>query len=294
MVKEAEAPKVAIIYDFDRTLSCSEMQDGFIRYLELEPASFWKEVEDYAKTNCMDHILAYLHLLVIKSKEKGKPINREVLNGFGKDIKFYDGVEDWFDLIDGVGEQYGVSVEHYIVSAGQKEIMEGTPIYGKFKGVYACEYYYDCDEPVWLKNVINSTTKTQYIFRINKGALDIWSDRELNEFRDHRERKIQVENIIYIGDGESDIPCMKIVKEYGGHSIAVYDGEVKGEKTHKLVYDERVNYACKADYREGSELFDTVSKIIGQISFSDPLLKQEYNDYTESELHFKRKEQDSS
>lgn len=280
--------KIAIIYDFDRTLSVLEMQDSFIRALGLKPKEFWNEVEKFKKDNQMDGTLAYLYCMKRKCNDLHKQLNRDVLVKYGSTVRFFKGVEEWFDEIDEVAKQYNITIEHYLISAGLKEIVEGTPIYKHFEKVFACEYLYDENgNPVWIKNAINYTTKTQFIFRINKGALDISDDRSVNNYLPHDERVIPFDNIIYIGDGDSDIPCMKLVKEYGGHSIGVYDR--KRNKVNELMYDERINFICKADYRKGKTLYDTVSGIIGKVSFGDNLRKQENKDYKAARSYCEKK-----
>lgn len=280
--------RIAIIYDFDRTLSVSEMQDGFIDSLGLKPKDFWDEVTSYKKENMMDGTLAYLFYMKRKCGELHKPLNRDVLKGYGASVKFFKGVEGWFDEIETVAKEHDVKVEHYLISAGLKEIIEGTPIAKYFKEIFACEYLYDENgTPVWIKNAINYTTKTQFIFRINKGVLDISDDESVNVYLPHDERPIPFENMIYIGDGDSDIPCMKLVKEYGGHSIGVYDK--KKEKANELMYDERINFVCKADYSKDNALFDIVSKIIGKVSYGDRLRRQSNKDYKSARYSCEKK-----
>lgn len=277
---------MAIVYDFDRTLSTSEMQDSFIKSLGMEPKEFWKENDEFSKENGMDKNLAYMFLMKNKSMKQDKPFNRDILEKLGSDIKFYKGVETWFDSISEFALQHGVIVEHYVISSGLKEIIKGTSIANKFKEIFASEYYYDQNgNPVWLKNLVNFTTKTQFLFRINKGALDISDDKAVNEFSYHDERRIPFENMIYIGDGTTDIPCMKIVKEYGGYSIGVYDSSKRTVK--ELMYYDRVTHYCKADYSENSELFNLISKIIQKVSFDSPLREQSRKMYKESEKQMK-------
>ena len=277
----ARKTKIAIVYDFDRTLSTSEMQDSFIRSLGMEPKEFWDENSAFSKNEGMDKILSYLYLMKDKSYKLNKPFNREVLKRLGSSIEFFDGVVEWFDLINDVATRYNVSVEHYVISSGLKEIILGTPIAKKFKEIYACEYLYDAnDSPIWIKNVVNFTSKTQFLFRINKGALDISDDREVNRYSSHEERPIPFENMIYIGDGVTDIPCMKLVKQYGGYSIGVYSSKKK--TVHDLMYDDRITHFCRADYRKDSELFNLVSDMVHKISVDHPLRMSSFRQYKES------------
>ena len=280
--------KIAIVYDFDRTLSTSEMQDSFITKLGMKPEEFWEENAKFAKDNDMDKILAYLYLMIRKSQDMHKPIDRDILKDIGAEIKFYKGVENWFDLVDGIAKEYDVRIDHFVISSGLKEIIEGTPIFKRFKRIYACEYYYDeNDDPVWVKNVINFTSKTQFLFRINKGELDIFDDKGVNQFIPHEERPLPFENMIYIGDGDTDIPCMKLVKQYGGRSIAVY-GKDK-QKVRELMYDDRIDHFCKADYTKNSELYNLISKIVHKISVEAPLRESSYKQFKESEAVMMKK-----
>ena len=262
---------IALVYDFDKTLSTSEMQNPFIKRLGYEPDAFWEMSNEFAKKNNMDKNLAYLHCLKKECSNKGVPVNREVFKAVGKEIEFYPGVLEWFDAIDRLAKELNVTVEHYIVSSGMKEILDGTPIAKYFKKIYACEYQYDENKvPVWVKNVVNYTSKTQFIFRINKGALEIWEDDKVNEFVYHDERRIPFENMIYFGDGSTDIPCMKIVKEYGGHSIGVYSD--KDDAVRKMMYDGRIDFFCKADYSVGGELYEHVATVMKMMALRYPLM----------------------
>jgi len=244
-----------MIYDFDRTLSISEMQDSFIRSLGMDPDAFWKKTQNFADENMMDPILAYMYVMKDESMKKNLPFNRTILRKFGSSIEFFNGLDTWFDSIGAVASEHNAVIEHYIISSGLKEIIDGTSIAKKFKRIYACEYYYDVnDNPSWVKNVVNFTSKTQFLFRINKGALDISDNKKINEFSKHEDRPIPFENMIYIGDGITDIPCMKLVKQNGGNSIGVYDS--KKDVVTKLMRDDRINHYCKADYSNGSEIFE--------------------------------------
>lgn len=254
-----EKPIVALMYDFDKTLSTRDMQDyGFIPELGMSPKDFWGEVDQLTDTEQMDSILAYMYLTVQKCREKNIAVTREKFYELGKGIEFFEGVESWFKRIDGYAESIGVRAEHYIVSSGIKEIIEGTSLAraGCFKRIYACEFMYDKDGIIrWPKVAVNYTAKTQFLFRINKGVLDIdsRSAEKLNSYTPEKDRRIPFQNMIYIGDGLTDVPCMRLVKAYGGQSLAVYD-KVKGNAAARSLLDaDRVNYCVAADYSSGSE-----------------------------------------
>lgn len=257
-------PTVAIMYDFDKTLSPKDMQEyGFIDSIGMGREEFWNLVNRMSRKENMDNILAYMHLMIRESGRHGKLFRREDLVELGKNVRYYPGVQEWFDKVDEYGDKVGVNVEHYIISSGLREMIEGTTIHPHFKEVFACEFLYDDHgNPCWVKNVVNYTTKTQFIYRINKGAMEMHDVEKVNEFVADDDRPIPFENMIYIGDGITDIPAMKIVHVNGGRSIAVYADDEKRRKALQLVYDERADFVCKADYSEGGELFERVCQII--------------------------------
>ena len=256
-------PVVAMMYDFDKTLSTKDMQEySFIPKLGLTAQEFWTQSNALAKQEKMDRILSYMYMMVRMSKDKHQPIRREDFVALGKKIQLYPGVEDWFARINAFGLEQGVRVEHYLISSGLKEIVEGCSIFDQFKEVYASEFLYDENGvAVWPKLAVNYTAKTQFLFRINKGVLDISNDLDLNRSIPDELRPVPFRNMIYIGDGLTDVPCMKLVKLNRGQSLAVY----KKEKAtgYSLLTDKRVDLIAPADYREGKKL-DTLVKMILQ------------------------------
>ena len=222
---------IALLYDFDKTLCTKDMQEyTFIPKLGLEPSEFWKEANDLSESAKVDRILSYMHLMLKKATAANQKIRREAFVELGKDLEFFPGVENWFSRINELGNEMEVKIEHYIISSGLREIIEGSSIFKCFREVFACEFLYDVNGVAcWPKNAVNYTTKTQFLFRINKGILDISNDNDLNKFTPEDERPIPFRNMIYIGDGYTDVPCMKLVKVNGGYSIAVYK-EAEKEK----------------------------------------------------------------
>ena len=216
-------PVVAMMYDFDKTLSTKDMQEySFIPKLGLTAQEFWAQSNALAKEQKMDRILSYMYMMVRMSKDKHQPIRREDFVALGKKIQLYPGVEDWFARINAFGLEQGVRVEHYLISSGLKEIVEGCSIFDQFKEVYASEFLYDENGvAVWPKLAVNYTAKTQFLFRINKGVLDISNDLDLNRSIPDELRPVPFRNMIYIGDGLTDVPCMKLVKLNRGQSLAV-------------------------------------------------------------------------
>lgn len=252
---------VAFIYDFDHTLSTTDMQNySFIPSLHIEPNEFWEGSNKLTKKEHMDPLLAYMYLMIQESKKRGLPITRKTFVELGKDVRFFPGVSDWFSRINAYGKTKGVEVQHYVISSGNKEIIEGSSVYRFFKKVFACEYLYDDnDQAIWPKSVINYTTKTQFIYRINKGVLDLSENDKVNASMPDEDKPVPFQNMIYIADGLTDVPCMKLVLGNGGTAIAVYDKNRRPAK--KLFDDGRVNFMCEADYSEGSKL-DTIARLL--------------------------------
>lgn len=263
-------PIIALMYDFDRTLALSDMQNfSFIPKLGFTPEEFRKLTEEFCKKYDMDKILGYLYMMIKLSKEKNIKLTKDFLYECGKNIKFYDGVTTWFNRINEYAKSKGIICEHYLITSGNKEIVEGCPIYKEFKQVFGCEYLFDdSGEAFWPRSMINYTLKTQYIFRVSKNAIDSNDDKKVNEKTP--QRRIIYQNMIYLGDGMTDVPCMVLVKQNGGTSIAVYP-KGKSHQVAHLFEDGRVNYICKADYSAGSELEKVVKLIIDGISIRETL-----------------------
>lgn len=263
---------LAILYDFDRTLCTKDMQEySFIPKVKMDVRDFWKESNTLAEERKMDRVLAYMYTMIEKAKAARKRIWREDFVALGKDLEFFPGVEEWFPRMQEFGDEMGLKIEHYIISSGLREIIEGSSIYKHFREVFACEFLYDENGVAcWPKNAVNYTTKTQFLFRINKGVLDISNDADLNKYTPENERPVPFSNMIYIGDGMTDIPCMKLVKENGGYSIAVYQ-QGERRKVEELLNDDRVDFIAPADYSENNELDQIVKDMIRKIAINDRL-----------------------
>lgn len=274
-----EKPTVALMYDFDGTLSPSYMQEyDFMDAIGItEKGSFWDASNRLAESQKSSTILAYMKLMVDKAKEGGISIRRQQFVEFGRGIGFFPGVEQWFELINRKGAEMGVNVEHYIISSGLKELIEGTSIAKYFKQIYACSFMYENDKAVWPAVAVDFTSKTQFIFMINKGILDIWCNAQINDSMPDEGRPVPFQNMIYLGDGETDIPSMRIVKTEGGHSIAIYkpgSGSSRAQ-ARNLVQRGCVNFACSSDYREGSELYNAVIATIAKVKTGSDFHKLE-------------------
>ena len=268
---------IALIYDFDKTLCTKDMQEyTFIPNLGIDPKDFWKEVNELALENKMDKTLAFLYVMLKKSEEQNHKLTKEDFKECGKHIEYFKGVEDWFNRIYEYGKLLGVTIEHYIISSGNKEIIETTSISKYFKNIFASEYLYIDGKAVWPAMSVNYTAKTQFLSRINKGVLDVSDDNTLNDKMLAEDRRVSTKNMIYIGDGMTDIPSMRMTHENGGYSIAVYQ-ENKKQIAKKLLTDQRVDYAVLADYSENSKLDILIKNIIEKMAVSTKLYNEHKN-----------------
>ena len=262
-------PTVALIYDFDGTLSPGNMQEfGFIQAIGKTPDEFWRQSNQVPDGQEVSSILSYMKLMIDEAREKGISLTRDSFVSFGKHIALYEGVQHWFSLINEYGRRHGVTVEHYINSSGQVELIEGTSIAGEFKKIFACSFWYDENGvAVWPAVAVDYTAKTQFLFKIAKGIMDISDNTRVNESQKEDDKPIPFSHMIYFGDGTTDVPCMKIVKMFGGNSIAVYDPDDrhKIDTARKLLKQDRVNFICQADYRVGGPVYQVVTTIIDKI-----------------------------
>ncbi len=286
--RKTSKPVLAICYDFDKTLSPDDMQaQGYIQSVGCDIKEFWNESNQLAQDNDMDQNLAYMLKMVEKSHGKFY-LTKESLAKYGSEVKLFDGVETWFDRIKRYGRSKGVIVEHYIISSGLKEMIEGTKMAqeGAFKRIYASSYYYDKDNvAVWPAQVVNYTNKTQFLFRIEKGVLDVNDDRVNNYFPPEKIR-IPFRNMVYIGDSATDIPCMKLVNTYGGYSIGVYNPENKDKsKVYSMISENRIKYFAPADYSEDSELDGLIKMIIDRTQKNEVLENKYFECKAEVEKH---------
>ena len=262
-------PIVALVYDFDGTLSPGNMQEfGFIQAIGKKPQEFWQESDDLADDQDASNILSYMKLMFDEARKAGIKLCREDFKKFGASVELYKGVTEWFSLVNEYGRSRGVEVEHYINSSGLTSMIEGTPIAKEFKRIFACSFLYnDEGEAIWPGVAVDYTAKTQFLFKINKGILSIRDSKKVNESQAEDNKRVPFPNMIYMGDGDTDVPCMKIVKMFGGHSIAVYDPDNK-KKTNvaqKLLRQHRVNFITPADYTKESRTYKIVCSIIDKI-----------------------------
>lgn len=269
--------KVAICYDFDKTLSPCNMQEfGFMDALGTTPNEFWDKSDTLAAQGGGDNNLAYMWLMLDESRRKGIGCTKDDFMKYGESIKLFNGVEEWFKRINAYGKELDIEVEHYLISSGLEDIVAGTTICKEFKQIYANKYFYDANGvPYWPSQLVNSTGKTEFMFRISKGCLNP-KDRSVNNKTEPDSYKIPFTNMLYIGDGFTDVPCMSILRKYGGHTIGVYPPRKKGgSKTAKqLMADGRLDIFAPADYSEGSKIDNYVKSLLRKIKADYDLLNQ--------------------
>ena len=270
-------PIVALIYDFDGTLSPGNMQEfGFIQAIGKKPQEFWQESDDIALGQDASNILSYMKLMFDEARKAGIKLRRKDFKRFGASVELFNGVKEWFSLINEYGKAKGVRIEHYIKSSGLAEMIEGTAIAGEFKRIFACSFLYNNEgEAEWPGVAVDYTAKTQFLFKINKGILSVRDNKKVNESQAEDIKRIPFPHMIYFGDGETDVPCMKIVKMFGGNSIAVYNPEIKKKVNvaKKLLRQHRVNFITPADYTKESRTYNIVCSIIDKIKADLELAK---------------------
>lgn len=269
---------MALIYDFDGTLSPGNMQEyDFIPAVGKSNHDFWFESSQLARDEDADPILTYMARMIAEARKQKIPLTREMFRESGSKIELYPGVTEWFARINAYGASKGLNIVHYINSSGIREMIEGTPIADEFKKIYACSFLYDADnEAYWPGVAINYTNKTQFIYKINKGVEPVWDGKAVNCYIPEHKRPVPFSRMIYFGDGTTDIPCMRLVKASGGYSIAVFnptsasrtDDSSHAERAaaEKLIEENRVNFALPADYREGQVLDRVVHTIMDKIA----------------------------
>ena len=247
--------KAAIVYDFDGTLARGNIQErSFIPSVGLTREEFWARVKEVARAQDADEILCYMQLLIALANERGVPATEEQFRRHGEDADLFPGLKDgsWFQRMNAFAARHGLALEHYVVSSGTFEMIKGCPIFPYFTRVFASRFIYQDGRATWPGLAINYTSKTQFLFRINKGIQNSWDSEGLNAYMPDSIRPVPFSRMIFVGDGDTDIPSMKMMTHQGGHSIAVYDpkGDPRSiRKVHKLISEDRVDFVAPADYR---------------------------------------------
>jgi len=268
-----ERPRVVFAYDFDGTLAPGNMQEhAFIPdELGMDHQVFWAETKQIAIDQRGDPILAYMHLMLEKAREKGIELSRDAWTRRGHDLPLFPGVADWFDRQNARAEALGLDLRHFIISSGNREIIEGSPIAHHFERIYASAFMFDADgDAIGPALAVNYTGKTQYLFRINKWTLEEWDEVAINKVLAKDARPVPFDRIAFFGDGTTDIPTMRLVTDQGGQAIAVYNPSNSNSKDAalKLRDDGRAGFAGPADYSEGAPLDQLAAALLAEIAAS--------------------------
>ena len=262
--------RIALLYDFDYTLAKGFMQEfGLMQEFGFHDVmKYFKECEKVSLDEDMDMCLSSMCGILELAKQNNKKVTKEYLRQFGKNIKYFAGVDEWFERINQIGREYGYEIEHYIISSGQREIIEGSVFAKYFKRIYANFFAYKDGEAFWPSQVVNYTSKTQYIYRVRKNVLDDLSKLDKINEKMADSDVLPFKNIIYFGDSQTDIPSFKVVKNSGGLSICVYDesSDLAKKTAQKCFIEGRVNYFAPADYRVDSDLYSLVKNYIINIA----------------------------
>jgi hypothetical protein len=265
--------RTALVYDFDGTLAAGNIQEHtFLPEIGITPGEFWNEVKRLARQHDADEILVYMWHMLETARKHGLRITRELLEGHGRKVPLFKGVEGWFGWIASYGKRLGLEIEHYVISSGTHEMIDGCPIRQHFRNLFASRFIYnEAGEAIWPGVAVNYTNKTQFLFRINKGIDNTWDNSRINKWIPMRERPVPFERMVFLGDGETDIPSMKMVRHQGGHSVAVFD-PAKWETArtqdlvHRLIAEDRAHFAVPADYSPTSQLAVTIRGVLGRIA----------------------------
>ena len=261
---------MAICYDFDGTLSPGNMQEyDWMKALKIKkPKDFWKKSNALGREQNADEVAAYMYQMMMETKKNNQLIHRSTLQAAGKHIALFKGVTTWFNRINKYAEKQGIWLKHYIISSGLKEMISGTPIAKHFTEIFASSFMYDKNgHAIWPGVVLNYTSKTQFLFRINKGCEDICDKEGVNAYMPTKDRAVPFAHMIYVGDGDTDIPCMQIIRRHNGHAIAIYNPDKKGtkKKVAHLIADHRVNIIAPGDYSAGSPIDKYIKAVIDKV-----------------------------
>lgn len=268
--------RIALIYDFDGTLSPGNIQEyDFIPKLKVNSSSFWNKVKERAKESNSDEILSYMSLMLEEANHSKIKVTQKSFMDYGKKVELFNGLDTWFSRVNSYIKERNCIPHHFIISSGIREMIKGTKIQKEFSEIYACSFI--CDHhgvAKWPGLAVNYTTKTQFLYRINKGVLNVWDNTKINDYIPKKERHIPFENMIYIGDGATDVPCMCLVRDNGGFSIAVYKPNTKLKSdAKKLVSNNRVHKLVPADYSKGKKIEKIVYSIVDIITNKEILNK---------------------
>ncbi|UCD74095.1 MAG: haloacid dehalogenase-like hydrolase [Phycisphaerales bacterium] len=266
---------IALVLDFDDTLA-PDSTSGFLRTLGVDADHFWAGHVQQLLDDDWDPIPAYLWRMIelSNSRPEGDRITRDKLSAWGRQITFFEGVEDLFDTLREEAQRIDpeIAVEFYIISSGIGEVLRTTSIFPQLKDVWACEFHYnERGEIVYPRNVVSFTEKTKYLYRISKGLIgEKWRGKPfaVNERMVPDDYRIPFKKMIVVGDGHTDIPCFALVKRYGGYPFGVYDPEHPGKwsRAFDFVTDQRVVSLHTARYSPGSDLHNALRMAVNRIA----------------------------
>ena len=275
--------RMAFLYDFDETLAPGNLQEyTFIPEIHMSRTAFWQEVRKIEKASHADEILSYMYYMLDRAKYNHRPVSRDDFLEHGRAVKFYPGVLTWFDRINAYGHKQGVEIEHFILSCGIREMIEGTAIAHHFREIFASSFIYDENGVAcWPAQSVTYTTKTQFLTRINKGSFDVTDHTIVNKYIPEEEKYIPFTNMVYIGDGETDIPCMRLVRAGGGYSVAVYrpNSPKRRQQAVDLFNNKRADFIVPANYEDGKPVWQVAKSIIDKIAAQNKIrsLQHRYN-----------------
>jgi len=266
-----QRPLAVFAYDFDGTLAPGNMQEhAFIPdELGMSHADFWNEARALAVGQRGDPILAYMHLMLEKARERGIELSRDAWVRRGANLPLFPGVEGWFERQSARADALGLDLRHFIISSGNRELIEGSPIAHHFERIYASAFLFDArDDAIGAALAVNYTSKTQYLFRINKWTLEEWDDESINKVVAKNERAVPFDRMAFFGDGMTDIPCMRLVTDQGGAAVAVYNPEIERSRAaaKRLLDDGRARHSGVADYSEGSDLDSLADELLREMA----------------------------
>lgn len=267
---------IAIIFDFDDTLA-PDSTSGYLKHMGIKDIKkFWKTDVEALIADGWDPVPAYLYQMIKTSQEGSstQAISRESLVAWGRQLPLHDHVNKIFSRLRQIAKEVNpsITIEYYLISSGIGDILRNTIIAKEFKDIWASEFHYDTIGNISMpKRIVSFTDKTRYIFHIQKGIVgQAFQNKpfEVNKKLTPEQIRIPIKNMIFVGDGYTDIPCFSLVKNGGGVAVAVYDNHhiEKWGNTYQFSQDSRVHNINAANYSENSELSNYLGMAVKKMS----------------------------